>query len=424
MVSVEPIIMKNTSPTMVIALVLIGTVGFLAGRKSSPQSDTSSELPENTRSARASQVGGASDAGEGKSARENASSRPSLTPAERLIRLEEIVRGENVLDRNRALLAFIDQLAPGDYEEAVAHFRSLGINDQRRGEYALLLSAWAKADPLSALTYAKESTNGNFASDTILTSWATLDPDAAMSWAQANHTGEGANPYMVGVIRGLAETDPQRATALLKEMPRSRERADALDAVLPYLFAQGNDATRAWIESLTDESLRNGAMLRSTERLASMDPEGTAKWLLQNPGEAADRRMDNVYTAWVGKNEQAALSSYASLPAGPARTNALQGIVRAVASEDPNKAISLMNNYDSDVNDNVVQNFVWHSFGNHPSAAVSQIARIQNEGQRDRMYSRTLSRWYEMDAAAASAFMQSTPLSESVIRDVNRRINQ
>lgn len=416
--------MKTSLPTLISALVLIGAVGFLAGRISSPQGEAASDSPENTRSSRAMKIDAALDGSGTKSARDKSTARSKLSAAERLPRLESIVRGENALDRNRALLAFIDQLAPGDFEEAVAHFRSLGLTDQRLGEYSLLLSAWAKADPLSAMAYAQESTNGRFASETILTSWATLDPDAAMSWAQSNHTGEGANPFMIGIIRGLAESDPQRATALLKEMPRSRERGDALDAVLPYLLAQGNDATRAWIDSLTDESLRDGAMLRSAERLANEDPEGTVKWLLQNPGEAADRRMDNVYNTWAGKNEQAALTSYANMPAGPARSNALSGIVTAVASEDPAKAISLMNQYGTDVNDDVVRNFVWHSFGNDPYAAVGQIARMQNEGQRDRMYRRTLSRWVEMDAAAASAFMQSTPLPESVVQDITRRLNQ
>ena len=172
------------------------------------------------------------------------------TAVERLARLEGIVRGENPLDRNRALLAFIDQLAPEDFQEAVEHFRSLGITENRFGEYSLLLSAWAKTDPLAALGYAREKTRGNFATNTILTSWASIDPQSAIRWAEANHTGDEANPFMAGVIRGIAGTDPELATSLLTSMPRSTERGEALDAVLPYLLAKGNDAARAWIENI------------------------------------------------------------------------------------------------------------------------------------------------------------------------------
>lgn len=343
---------------------------------------------------------------------------------ERLSRLEAIIRGENPLDRNRALLAFIDQLAPSDFEAAVAHFRSLGLTEERLGEYSMLLSAWAKADPLAALTYAKENTNSRFATDTILTTWASIDPDAALLWAEANHSGDEANPHMAGIIRGLAASDPQRATALLTGMPRSRERGEALDAMLPYLLAQGNDAARAWIGAITDDSLRNGAMLRAADRLAAKDPAGTVNWLLENPGEATQRRMDDVYSTWARQDEQAATNSLARLPAGEIRSDALRGIVSSVAGADPARAISLMDQYNADVNSDVVRNFIWHSFGNNPGLAVSQIARISDAGQREQMYRRTLDRWIERDRNAAAQWIQSNPLPDSLQQHVQRRLNQ
>jgi hypothetical protein len=131
-------------------------------------------------------------------------------------RLEAIVRGENALVRNRSLLALIDQLAPGEFEAAVAHFRSLGLTEDRMGEYALLLTAWAELDPTAALIYARENTQNGFATETILSAWATKDSEAAVRWAQANHQGDGANPYMPGIIRGIAASDPARATAALQ----------------------------------------------------------------------------------------------------------------------------------------------------------------------------------------------------------------
>lgn len=418
--------MKLSPLVLVSALILIGAVGFLAGRISSPdsQESTAADGPQITRSARASGLAPGSARDAATALKERSSARPSTSETERLSRLESIIRSENPLDRNRALLAFIDQLAPGDFEAAIAHFRSLGITESRLGEYSLLLSAWAKADPLSALAYAKENTGRRFAADTILTTWASLDPDAALLWAQANHTGEEANPHLVGIIRGLAESDPQRATALLTGMPRSRERGEALDAMIPFLLAEGNEATRAWIEAITDDSLRNGAMLRAADRLAANDPAGTVSWLLANPGEATQRRMDDVFNTWARKDEQAAMSSLASLPAGEVRSNALRGVVSSVAAQDPARAVTLMDRYGSDVNDNVVTNFIWHSFGNNPAVAVGQIARMEDAGQRDRMYVRTVSRWLERDNAAATTWMQANPLPESVMRDLQRRISQ
>lgn len=424
--------MKPSSITTIAALVLIGAGGFMAGRISSPAAaDAAKSASGETRSSRASSTAGGGEtsaASSRKSQRaeraERAAKSSTGKQTERLAKLESIVRGENPLDRNRALLAFIDQLGPGDFESAVAHFRSLGITESRFGEYSLLLSAWAKADPMAALAYAKENTGNRFATNTILTTWASADPEAAIRWAEANHDGDGANPYMAGIIRAIAGTDSARATQLLTSMPRSQERGEALDAMLPHLLSQGGEATRAWIDGITDEALRGGAMMRAADQLAATDPAGTAAWLMANPGEATQRRMDDVYSTWAQKDEQAAMSSLAALPAGENRTNALRGVVSSIAVRDPKAAVSVLDRFPNDVNDRVVQNVVWHSFGNDPSIAVNQIARIADQGERERMYGRTLEAWMDRDSAAALAWMKTNPVPASVQERINRKQNE
>lgn len=396
----------------------------MAGRvSSSGNPPPAADSPAETRSSRSSARDLAGTATDGKRAARPTKSENSGNgmTADRLARLEAIVRGENPLDRNRALLAFIDQLGPGDFEKAVANFRALGITDSRLGEYSLLLTAWAQADPLSALTYAKANTSNNFATETILTSWATRDPEAAIRWAQADYEGDGANPNFPGIIRGLVESDPTRATQLLASMPRSEERGKGLDYILPHLLQQGADATRSWIAAITDETLRNGAMMRAVEKLAVTDPAGTASWLLANPGEAAQRRMDDVYSAWAKNDQEAALTSFATLPAGDLRSNALRGVVNSVALADPKAAVSLMDRYPADVNDRVVQNFVWHSYGTDPAMAASQISRIGDEKQRDEMYRRMLDNWIDRDAATAQAWIAANPVPQSVRDRLARR---
>lgn len=410
--------MKLNLSTMLAALVLIGAGAFMAGRLSSTSASAADrDGPAESRTSRA--AGRDSDGESAASRKISRATKPERSESgisrDRLARLEAIVRGENPLERNRALLVFLDQLGPGDFEAAVTHFRSLGITDSRNGEYSLLLTAWAQADPLAALTYADENTSGGFAKDTILTSWASTDPEAAIRWAQANHEGDEPNPYLPGIIRGLSQSDPARATELLASMPRSEERGKGLDFILPHLLQQGSDATRAWIASLPDDALKNGAMERVADNLAATDPAGTASWLLANPGQALDRRMDDVYSEWARKDQQAALSSFSSLPAGETRSNALRGVISSIASESPKAAVSLMDRYPDDVNDRVVQNFVWHSFGSDPATAITAIARIGDERQRDQMYRRTLDAWQERDPDAANAWLLANQGSSGVV---------
>lgn len=424
--------MKPSSITTLAALFVIGAGGFIAGRISNDPggADGKSKTSE-SRSARGSSLASGSDSGvsasrkSSRSERGDKTAKTSLgTPEERVAKLEEIVRGENALDRNRALLAFIDQLAPGDFENVIDSFRKLGITQNRMGEYSLLLTAWAEADPMAALAYAKVNTGTRFATNTIISTWAAKDSEGAIRWALANHEGEGANPYLAGIIQSIAGTDPARATQLLTSMPRSQERGEALDQMLPHVLKQGADSARAWIEGISDEALRNGAMVRAADQLAAADPAGTVSWLLANPGEASQRRLDDVYSTWAAKDENAALASMASLPAGENRSNALRGLVTSVAVRDPQAAVAMMDRYPSDVDDRVVRNVVWHSFGSDPSLAMNQIARITDQGDRERMYARSLEAWMDRDATAANAWLQRNTVPDSVIQRLNRRQNQ
>lgn len=405
--------MKLTPLTALAALVLIGVGGFMAGRASSPTSsaDPVQAGPAETRSTRSSSRNSSGNGADSHSA--SRAARPGrdakLTDPDRLAHLASIIRGENPLDRSRALLAYIDQLAPGDFEGAVAHFRSLGLTEGRMGEYSLLLTAWAQADPVSALAYAKDNTTNGFATGTILTSWASTDPEAAIRWAKANHQGDDANPYLPGIIRGLAANDMPRAAELLASMPRSEERGNGLDFMLPHILQQGTTSARAWITSIADDSLRNGAMMRAAEPLAATDPAGTVSWLLANPGEASQRSIDNVYSAWAKKDEPAAWNSFNALPAGDARSNALRGMISNAAAENPKAALALMDRYPNDVTDRVVQSLVWRSFGSDPATAVTAIARIGDERQRDQMYRRTLDAWTREDPASAQAWLSKNP---------------
>ncbi len=420
--------MKLTPATSLAALAAIGAAGFAIGRISA--GGDGSEPAENAaRDAATVRVSSAraGDAGSGETsrtreARRNGSSAASAPTDEKLRRLEEIVRGENALDRSRALLEFIDQLGPGEFEDAVAHFRGLGITESRFGEYAMLLTAWAEADPYSALAYTTENTRGGFATNTILTAWAARDAEAAVAWAEQAHQGDGANPHLPGIIRGIAGSDPVRATELLTSMPFSRERGDGLNAILPHLMEQGPDAARAWVSEIQDERLREGAMMRVAERLAATDPRGTADWLVSNPGNAADRRLDDVISSWARQDAAAATAYFEALPAGDARSNALRGMVSATAAENPQAAADLLRRYPNDVTDGVVGNLVWSSFRSEPGLAASHIGLISDPGQQERMYRRTLSAWLRRDPDSAQSWIQRTPLPGPVVEHVNRQL--
>ncbi len=416
--------MKLNIPTTAAAVIIIGLGGFMAGRVTSPQSATGSS------SSASDSAGGSGRSSNGNSSSANSSAgrdRPERgggsaeSRAERLAKLESIVAGEDPFTRNRAIMELIDQLGPDDFANALTRFQELGFTKSRLGEYSLLLSAWAQVDPVGALEYSAKSASGKFARETVLTAWATNDPDAAIRWAEQAHTGKDANPYLPGIIRGLAGTDPARATALLASLPGSTERGDGLDFMLPHLLQQGPDATRAWIASIQDESLKDGAMIRSARQLAEKDPAATVDWLLETPGEGTQRRIDDTFGVWAARDKEAAMAKFNELPAGEVRTDALRGMVSSVAETDPAGALEMMNRYPDDLDDKSISDYVKDASKTDPSLALAQVSRIEDEKERDNVQGKTLGRWMESDPEAAQQWLDANPVSEAVIERMGKR---
>lgn len=414
--------------------VIVGTIGFMIGRNSN---SSSTSTAENNVGSTSSFRSTSSDGGTTSDARRSAASSRSgveksstnlsgnSSKTDPMARLQELKNIADPLERTRLWLQLVDSLSPEQFEEFVAAYRAEGIAPERMGDYAMLLTAWAKVDPQAALDYASKNTNNPFARQTILSAWAGYDPNSAISWAKANHKGEGANPLMVGVIKGLAFQDPDLAASLLKEMPRSTERGEALDNLLPALLQQkGVAAARDWVNSITDPALKDGAMTRIAERTLQQDPEGTADWLIANPTENSGRQIDDALYVMANKDQAAALAYFNKLPAGEVRSNALRGIINATASENPQKAVALMDAHSGDVNNRVVEQFVWHSFRQDPQTAVSNISRLTNGEEQERMYSRTLEWWMERDQQAAINWVNSNTLPPKVVERLNRNLEK
>lgn len=420
-------IMKWNATTATAACLMVGLAGFFAGKISSGGSG-SGEADELIDRARQLSTDRVSSARDGSGTRRDDAGRPirstdraGSTFDARLDDMEQIVRGENALDRGRAMLSWIDSLAPGEFEAAVARFRSLGITGARMGEYAMLLTAWAEVDPTAALAYTAENTRGGMATGTVLAAWAARDPQSAIAWAEANHEGPDANPYMVGIIRGLVESNPTRATELLEGLPFSRERADALAAMVPHLLKMGTESAKQWISALSDERLRDGATARFAEEMAKTDPAGTASWLLANLSEASTRSVDEVFEEWAKTDKAAAMASFGKLPEGEARSRALRGLVSIEARDNPLAAAKIMDTYPADVDDRMVYHFIWNSFDKAPAVALGQATKISDANRRNRVYEHTLGSWLKDDQAAAQQWIDSANLPAAVLKSLQNR---
>lgn len=326
-----------------------------------------------------------------------------------------IVNQDDPITRVENLLALINRLGPNDFEQVVADFRASGLTRDRMSEYGMLLHAWAKSDPLSALDYAEKNTGSPYARQTILASWANENPDAALQWAESHHDGKGANPWLIGIIRGVAKTDPARATEIMSTLPYSRERGDALATIIPHIAQQGQEKALAWLNSISDERLRGGATSYLAKSLAEKDPEATARWAIAIANaDERQRAIGEVADTWADNDVVSAVAWTETLH-GADKTRAASQLIGEYTREAPEQASRWLDSLaGKDGYDNVARGFIWNTARDNPALALSKVPTLGDAQSQPRYYSRILSNWHQNDATAAAAWMDANNISDDI----------
>jgi hypothetical protein len=420
--------MNRKSGLIIAAWALSCGSAFLIGRTSSQSTESSrqaahqnSENPAGTRSTRDAS---APDPGNRKVRRGDSRSETSSTPAQ-IADLEAKVRDlKNLSDplaRAEGFLELVRNLSPDQYLAVVAAYREGGISNEQFGEYRLLLTSWAQVNPLEALAYAKENTNSSYARQTILAAWAKNDSESAISWALDNFDNEGddtkANPWMVGVITGIASTDLGRATQLLEELPFSRGRAEALDAIFKEVTANGNEDAKRWIAQLTDPKLKEGAASRLAGLIANQDPQSAADWAATLGPDIMKRAAGTIVDRWAASDLSAAQAWVDRQAQDIVAASGPNLVQKMIQQEDTATAANWLADYEGDpAFDDSVRSLVWHSMKDDPSTAADWIMKLTSPQDQERTFHRVLRGWMQDDNEGAMEYINNNPVPESIRR--------
>lgn len=336
--------------------------------------------------------------------------------------IQDINHITNPVERSRRLLAYIDTLSPQQLQQAIIDFRAMDMTRQRMGEYSMLLHAWGQADPTAALAYAKENTGNEFARQQILASWASYNTDAALTWARENHKGEGGNPWLVGVIKGIAASDTTLATSVMQELPYSEERGDALKEIIPHVAQLGLANAEVWLNQISDEGLRNSATSYLAESLATQDPEGTAQWVTQiNDTKSRERAIGQVVEVWVERDPQQARQWFDSLSTTD-QAAASDDFIESYASKDPNQAADWLDENSSAENyQKLLKSFAQGSSYKDPELALNYANELEDDKDRSRTVGRALWALHNQDPAKAEAWTQNNEVPPRIQEYLDKR---
>jgi hypothetical protein len=226
---------------------------------------------------------------------------------------------------------------------------------------------------------------------------------------------------MAAVIRGIAGQDLATASRLAQEMPTSRERGEAVDAITRALFVQGIDAAMAYPASITEEHLRGGFVSSIANRLAAKDPAMAAAWLASmEQGEIQNRAARSVATA-LARVDTGSAASWVNALKPEARAEAARGIIPIMSSADIAGTARWVSGLAGTPNyDRVVEEFVWSCNSRAPEQSAAWIQAVANPDQQRRLYHRMLGEWAQRDAPAVKEWVTSNEVPADVVRRFSR----
>lgn len=323
--------------------------------------------------------------------------------------------------RAQGFLDFVKNLSPDQYLDAVDAYREGGISEEQFGEYRILLTAWAQVAPLDALDYASAKTGTNLARQTILASWAKNDTEGALAWARNNFDNKGdennANPWIIGVIEGISSVNLSRATQLLEELPFSRGRGEALDAIFSEVSSGGDDSAKQWVASLSDPKLKEGAAARLAGQLAAQDPKGAAEWAASMGPEIMKRSAGEIVNRWADADLPGAVDWVEGQSEDIIASAAPSLVRQMINKEDVVSASNWLSDYEGNpAFDDSVRSLVWHSMNDEPAMAADWIMKLTTEKDQTGTFHRMLGNWMRKDRAGAMDYINNNPVPESIKR--------
>lgn len=327
--------------------------------------------------------------------------------------------------------AWIGNNAP----EAAAHAAQLPPGELRAAALRRVAGEWARVDLPQALAWADSVPDQEFTAGSmntfgtgplfsVLRTWVDGDSAAAVRWLQQLPEGDKRASLVSSAATFLrsAGPTPEIATQLALMLPEGTRRDNALQGFAQQIASWQPDAALAWVRGQSDPELRRvilsgllshlsgSALLDALQFAQTLDVNGKegviavetmggrSGWGLADPASLADwavrqpnnqQYLNRIASSWIDKDADRAAAWLQTLPT-PARDEALHGVVNAALSR-----ISSESPFDTAA---------------HFQRAERWIALLSSEPSRQSSYELLAERWLAMDADAARAWIDVSPL--------------
>lgn len=314
--------------------------------------------------------------------------------------------------RNQAIANVIQAWASKDPGGALAATLALPKGQSRRNGMMNVFAAWAADDPQGAAAAAAGGTLSRNdraqVSGQIAQAWAQSDPNAAMVWAKTLPAREGGDNAVGSALQHIAATDgPAAATAWQELSPRQRK--NQLGNVVNSWAWQDRDAATQWARSLENPQDRSLAISGCMNGLEFSETDKITALLKELPdGPARINAIRGVVGNHSGDDPEGTLTWLLTLTENERSAALKDGNSWELANGDPKLMATLL----SETPALGSQNYLWGSVAQQfaaddPAAALAWVESLESPGARKQSTDQVMRMWASEDAPGALARAQT-----------------
>jgi hypothetical protein len=190
----------------------------------------------------------------------------------------------------------------------------------------------------------------------VARAYAAEDPHAAIEWLKSIEGKGFLGAAYYHTFDTWMREEPAQATEFITTMPDSRDRNEAISALVQRTIGEDPELALGWAENITEDSFRH-------------------------------RKFRDAFNTWVHHDPEKASTYLAGMPSSPERDYAIQGFASTLVKDDP-------------------------------AAAIAWVDAIGDLRMRDSALTWVGMAYLENDPAAATAWLPESGLSQEMVERV------
>ncbi len=340
--------------------------------------------------------------------------------------LVESVRDEDGFSRARRLGALLPTLGP----ESISTVKKMLADPKLAlylgaSEIELLVRFWATHQPEDASRWAAKQSPSAYRVASVLTSltlWAEADPQAALTaarlWSQSADVREAVQIALV--LGWFAAGDPPELEQFIHDLGVGFPQQRALSNYVRAMIGKhGVETVMQWAESVSDDDAhyKLAVYRQVSSSLGIFDHEAAMRWCeAHGDGPYGMDSRTLVAGHWLRSDAAAALEWLSTAPEGDETSRAVRKTFAQWLRLDREAALGWMAAQTAGTPDPWLRPTypVYAQFlaQDSPADAIKWAERTEDDGEREVTLGLVARAWFQVDEAAAEAWLLQSPLSE------------